>query len=192
MALGYARRLRDITTEMLKRNPDSLKVAHDVVNAWSSLGDCHVRLGSTKDITEAENFFRKCVAELQRINAANETEWRSKRDLAVSWMRLADCLMTVEGVEQRKEALMCFQKSSDIFAVLLAASPTSVQAATDSAVAYLRMSECAAENQESQRAAANLSACFGILSQLDKAGCLSDPKLMQLFRMMKSALSKGA
>ena len=191
MVMGYARRLLDITTAMLKRNPDSLKVAHDVVNALSALGDCHVRLGSTKDIEKAENFFRRCVVELQRINAANETEWRSKRDLAVSWMKLADCIMSVEGVEQRKEALMCFQKSSDIFAVLLAASPTSVQAATDSAVAYLRTSECASANQESQRAAANLSACFGILSQLDKAGCLSDPKLIQLFRMLKSALSKG-
>ena len=116
----------------------------------------------------------------------------AKRDLAVSWMKLADCLMSVESIQRRTEALGCFQKSSDIFAVLLAASPTSVQAATDSAVAYLRMSECAAANQEEKVAAVNLSACYGILSQLDRARCLSDPKLIQLYRLMKSALSKDS
>ena len=158
--LAAANRTTD-TSAKGKRN--AAEAQRDLSISYNKLGNVYLKSGQ---VTEALEYYQKCLEIRQRLVAADATDAQAQRDLSVSFEKLGDVHLKTGQVEQ---ALTYYRKCLEIGQQLAAAAPRDVQAQRDLSVSYEKLGDVGRQTGELTAALEHYQQSLEIRQQLAAA-----------------------
>jgi tetratricopeptide (TPR) repeat protein len=140
-ALDSFQRCHEVLERLLGANPGSAEAARDVSVSLNQLGDFLARRGGPGEADRALDCFQRSLEVAERLLGANPGSAQAARDVSVSLERIGDFLARRGGSGDADRALDCFQRGLKVRERLLAANPSSAEAARDVSVSLNKLGD---------------------------------------------------